>query len=61
MVERSGMRLMLLSTHSRFPLVAVVFLHHDGTQEGCYEDDGEHARDGIGVPVESPAWQQVAH
>ena len=38
----------------------VVLLHHHGTQERRDEDDGQHTRNGIGIPMKVPSWQHTA-
>ena len=37
----------------------MILLHDHGTKEGGYKDYSEQARNGIGIPMELPTWQQL--
>ena len=39
--------------------ITVILLHDHGTKEGGYKDYSEQARNGIGIPMKLPTWQQL--
>ena len=43
------------------PFRTVVLFHHDGAQERRNQYHREQTRKGVGIPVQLPAWQQIAH
>ena len=59
--EQQGQSVLVALSPQGPELQTAVLLHHHGAQERRYQYDGQHTRDGVGIPVQFPSRQQLSH